>query len=193
MEVGVASQIPIELNGGAAPEVVGTTGLPEGCALVGAPWAIDCMPIQPGATTLSVLVRDAVGNQVRYSTSVWTFPPLRISPVTAGIGNEAVAEFRGVAVGGAPPISWEWVGSPNGCGSSSDGALVCSTATPGTYPILLWARDRLNASSVLDLNVTIPLSPLDWIRAAPVLLGAGVGVGAIVVTVTFGRLRRRDL
>ena len=140
-----------------SPALVGVnltwTGVPAGC--VPTPVTFDCSPTAVGNLTIEATATDPNGVLAQGFSSVDVRPPVAVTWTASPPDGQApfAATFIASPSGGLSPYSVSWV---FGDGGSGFGTTVSHTfATPGTYPIELWANDSLGGSARANGTVTV--------------------------------------
>ncbi len=151
-EVGVPLLLRSAITGGVGPYSFSYT-LPAGTATGGNLSTLAVLPSSAGELYVSVTVTDALGVSTSAALSVGIASPLQVSipGVTvladAGIPLAIPCLFSGGS--GHLQISTETAG-----GGDLNGTVV-DFATPGTYPVVVWAADSDGAVAMAGANVTV--------------------------------------
>ncbi|HZY92946.1 MAG TPA: PKD domain-containing protein [Thermoplasmata archaeon] len=200
VEVGQSLSFNLTIVGGAPPFSISWSGLPAGCAS-GSTVGLSCAPSAAGSFTVGGDVTDANGVAAQSPAvrllvhPALTFVSLVGDPSPATVGQAWTVSAA--VSGGAPPVSWSYVGLPPGCASQNASVILCTPSVSGTYVVRATATDTLGRAAQANLSVsvgevastgpaTIPGT------SVPVWLVVGVAAAAAVVLGLLALLWRRS-
>ncbi len=139
------------------------SGLPSGCT-TSSTSSLYCVPTSAGNASVTVVVTDGAGEQVR-GTAAFTvlspIPPLvitsySVSPST--ITQGASVSLTVAATGGVSPYSYAYTGLPAGCSSQNSSSFPCTPAQNGTFPVSVRVSDPQGAS--VNRTATLVVNPV---------------------------------
>ncbi|MCI4361043.1 MAG: PKD domain-containing protein, partial [Thermoplasmata archaeon] len=96
--------------------------------------------------------------------------------------------------GGAPGVSYQWSGLPDGCSPPGSAQLTCQPTAAGTYNITVTAVDGGGGVSTITYQVSVvyPTATTGTSAAGlPTLYLVGVLMAAVIVVVAVVASRRR--
>ena len=172
-------------TGGVQPYTWLVSGLPPGVGSTPSTGVILGVPLQGGTFSIAVTLKDAVGASVSGQFSlVIARPPVTIT--TGGLPNGTVGvPYVGVvgATGGTSPYNFTLGGGalPDGLSLKSDGSVVGTPQTPGTFSFSVNVTDASGASTGRGFTITIAPAPLVVTGGPP----ASGGTSGVPLTVTF--------
>jgi len=194
---------PLEVNatpsGGLRPYSYAWSGLPEGCSASDQP-VLDCTPTKSGSFSVTVLVRDGLGEHQSSSVDVLVNPSLRVqvasSAASAPCAGPIAVNLSATISGGSVPYRLTW-NFGDGTPSSNASPIAHSFAVPGSYAVRLNVTDAAGATSSSWANLSLSyascptgsMGPAGIAPAIWVAIAAGVAVLILALLLV---IRRRS-
>ncbi len=156
--MGQAYRITLAAAGGNPPYQWSGFPLPAGLAVHPLSGDLAGTPLEHGATTPRLRVRDSLGQEVTAELPLRILPPL-LSVATRALPDARVGEPYAAALqvaGGLPAYHWETQGLPAGISLNPGlGSLAGRPTVPGLYPLQVQVSDGSGqqATAALDLHV----------------------------------------
>jgi hypothetical protein len=186
MELGDSVQFAVQTSGGSSWLRYDYSGLPPGCQTASTA-TLHCVPSSaPGNVSVGVRVTDAA---TRLSLGANVSVEIVRNPLITGFnaspaGTDVGRRVTLVAVfeGGAPPLTFEYSGLPEGCAPTAGPILNCTPDRVGTFEVGVNATDALGM--VATATTTLEVRPDPWIEsltARPSVVDAGqnVSIGSV--------------
>jgi len=190
----VAVTFTVTPTGGSGGFTISWAGLPQGC--VGSDVILlVCVPAVGGTSSVTVQLTDSVGGTATSSPVVlFDYAPLNLTvvgPAIVTVGNVLNASAN--VSGGAPGVSYQWTGLPQGCNAPASAQLTCQPASAGDYNITVTVTDGGGGESSVTyhLAVVYPSAGPSGTQGLPLLLLLGIAIVAVALVVVVGLARRR--
>ena len=199
LEVGQSTTISVVPSGGTGTYSFAYVGLPGGCSSQNLSVLV-CRPTQSGTVVVDATIRDSAGASTDLRATIDVLAPLRITEF--GLNRTTVVEggsvmFTANTTGGAPPLSFTYLGLPPGCASANLSQVVCTVNSTGNFSITLKVEDSLGVAQTANASLSVargapacecggPIQLPIWI----IILVATVATGALGI-VGYWAIRRR--
>ena len=176
LDLGQTTNLTVTVSGGSGGLSYQWTGLPSGCAAANKA-TVDCTPTTAGTAWVSVAVTDSNGAMVTVGPiSLVTSPALGAPTVVASVSTVQVGAsvtFTTSVSGGTVPLSYRWIGLPQGCATVNAPIVTCVPTETGTFTVSVTVTDAAGThTSSAGLSVTVTKAPtpaatglsngLDW-------------------------------
>lgn len=174
---------------GVPPYSIGYSGLPAGC-VVSQFTLFSCTPDLTGQFNVTAWVNDSAGGSASSTAqlSVYSRPTVtapRLSPAWIDLGD--TTQIRVTVSGGAPALTFAFVGLPTGCASTSEANLSCTPTETGDFAVHVEVTDGLGASansSIVHLRVeadprigSVTVSPNQTLVGLPIEVNTTISGG----------------
>lgn len=157
-DVGIATEMSVEMAGGVGPFTMGYAGLPGGCASQNTT-ALACRPGSVGTFSVTVTGTDGFG----FSASAVAAMVVNARPSVTSVGlSERNLSLGGTTTldvsiaGGTAPFTVAYTGLPEGCASSNALEIRCAPTVAGNFNILVRVTDAVgvtaNGSAMLSVS-----------------------------------------
>jgi YVTN family beta-propeller protein len=155
--VGASAVFSISVSGGASPVTYSYSGLPEGCTSTNVP-ALTCRPAESGNFSVNITATDSSGASVRATVyldvgSAMTLVSASATPSTIVVGSSTT--FSMVVNGGTAPLTYSYIGLPQGCISADSPTLLCTPASTGNFTVTITATDVHQQSVVASVELEV--------------------------------------
>jgi hypothetical protein len=183
--------------GGTAPYSFDYVGLPTGCTAAATSNSTTCVPRIAGSYTVTVTVKDALGQSTTSHGTVVVHPDPTISafgpsvnPTTLGSSVQILTN----ATNGSSVYSYDYRGLPTGCVTGNTSALACTPTATGNFIVTVTVHDSLGEMTTAQAYVNVTAKTSSSILGLPAttfdLLLIGL-VALIVIVAAVVLLRRR--
>jgi YVTN family beta-propeller protein len=157
IDLGQPVDFTAQVSNGSGGASYSWSGLPPGCAGVGA--VISCIPAASGTYQVGAQVTDSngvVSNATgRLIFSVEPDPTVSVSASRTTLDLDQSVQLVAFASNGSAGYSYRWQGLPTGCSGSGD-ALQCLPTASGLYPVSVTVSDSNGGSATSsDLFVSV--------------------------------------
>ncbi len=176
LDLGQVTNLTVSVGGGSGGLSYQWMGLPNGCAPANKA-SVACAPADAGTAWVSVMVTDNNGAVVTVGpVSLVTSPVLGTPTVVGSLSTMTVGEsvtFTVSVSGGTAPLSYNWVGLPQGCISADAPTVTCVPKVTGVSTVSVTVTDGAGVhTSSAAISVTVTKGPapaatglsngLDW-------------------------------
>ena len=176
LDLGQVTNLTVSVGGGSGGLSYQWTGLPNGCAPTNKA-SVVCAPAVAGTAWVSVMVTDSNGAVVTTGpVSLVTSPVLGTPTVVVSVSTLTVGEsvtFTVSVSGGTSPLSYSWIGLPQGCASVDAPTVTCAPTVTGVSTVSVTVTDGAGVhTSSAAISVTVTKGPapaatglsngLDW-------------------------------
>ena len=160
IDVGQSFTLTAQVAGGWGPLNYSYSGLPPGCPDLNLS-VLTCPAggtATPGVYTIHVTVVDRAGAYSSGSTEIRISPrpqvnSVLVSPSDPTTGTPLSLELR--TSGGTPPLTFTYLGLPDGCVSANSPALHCTPERAGTYAVGVEVIDGAGLSAFENESIYI--------------------------------------
>ncbi len=176
IDLGMTTEITVNLSGGTSPFVYVYTGLPAGC--VSADTAtLACRPTSVGSSLVRVRATDAFGWNATATGVLDVNPTLEVSSFSANLSAVDVGipvALTLSVVGGTGALTVAYSGSPPGCTLGNLTVATCTPRSPGHYTISVQVADALGELANGSFNLTVAALPsISGLSVVPSTLDVG--------------------
>lgn len=176
IDLGMATQVAVNVSGGTAPYSYSFGALPPGCT--GSSALFSCTPLAAGPAAVIVNVTDALGVTQNGFAALVVNPDPTIAAFTSSraVTDVGVATTLSVTVaGGTAPFAYTYAGLPTGCATASAASLSCTPSAAGPAVVRVNVTDLYGFTATETVAFTVhPAPTVDALTASVATLDVGM-------------------